>query len=602
MQSRGAPRILSAIDRLTFSIARNSLARRFFAVFLLAVALPLVAVSTAVTLRYRRFLLELATSRAAQTVAPIAEGIEEEVRRAALLAATLSTDEEFVALAERLNGARDQRERYADTVLIERRLTEFFDYTNKTGAVLLYFRDRPVFLHRNNGLLFDQPLPRGAWYETVTSAPNATVILDDLGSYGLETSARPLLKVAVCPSREALRNGFQAIVVAFRVPFLDRVAGFGPVSSEEELVLVDRDGATILARDSWPSQTPTDAPLRGPSVFRRDRSTLVAAPASIPSADWTLVSITDFSLLTRDVARMGRVAWWALIALLVAFMGYVEVFFRQVIKPIRTVIREMEKVESGHWDARVAVSGPAELALLGGGFNTMVAEVERLTVERERQERERTRLELESLRHQINPHFLTNTLGSIRMMASISNAEPIRRMTAALMRLVSAAFRGDDTLASVAEELELLEQYLLIMRVRFGDTFGVAIDVSEEVRGCRIPRMMLQPLVENAILHGLQGLKRRGEIAIRGRIEGGSDTPRVVALDVSDNGRGMDAERRSDALGGPGGGRRGVTAVGLANIRRRIALRQGDGCGIQVESTPDRGTVVRLRLPLIGEG
>jgi two-component system sensor histidine kinase YesM len=175
-------------------------------------------------------------------------------------------------------------------------------------------------------------------------------------------------------------------------------------------------------------------------------------------------------------------------------------------------------------------------------------------------------------------------------------------MTAALMRLVSAAFRGDDSLASFAEELELLEQYLLIMRVRYGDTFGVAIDVPEAIHGCRIPRMMLQPLVENAILHGLQGLKRRGEIVIRGRIEEGPAAQRVVVLEVSDNGRGMDAGRLADALGGPGAGHRGVTAVGLANIRRRIALNQCDGCGLCVESAPDRGTVARLRLPVIGEG
>lgn len=558
--------------------------RRFFIVFLLAIAVPLLVVVIAVTVGYRRFSLDLAKSRAAQALAPLAEGIDEEIRQAALLTATLSTDRTFVASAVRLNESRGAREQYEAGGRIDERLSAFFNYTNKTGAALLYLRDLPVFMHRNNGFLFDRPLPKGAWYQTIISAPDATVILADLDTYSLAPTPRPLLKVAVCPSRDSFSRGFEALVVAFRVPFLDRVVSTQGERGEEELLLIDGTRRIILSSSPGRLGTRIDESLLAPVVFKRDGSTYVGSPASIPSAGWMLVSITDFSRVTRDIEALGSLARWLLLAALIGFAAYIEVFFRQVIRPITAVIAQMRKVEQGDWEVRVPEAGLAELAQLGHSFNTMVAEVKALTAER-------ARLELEALRLQINPHFLTNTLNSIKMMAAISNAEPIRRMTAALMRVVSSSFRDRGSLAPVGEELQILEQYLLIMRVRYGDTFSASFDVPEDVRGLRVLRMLLQPLVENSILHGLQGIDRPGEIAISGRVQQAEDGGEALILEVRDNGCGMKGDRDH-----------GPSSIGLANVRRRIVLNHGPSFGLAIDSEIDRGTVARLRLPLIRDG
>jgi two-component system sensor histidine kinase YesM len=567
-------------------------------VFLLTVAVPLVLVGVAVTLGYRQFSLQLATSRAAQSVTPLAQSIDEEVRRTSLLTATLSTDPEFVNMVVALNDSRYARQRYEVSASIDARLSRFFNYTNKTGAVLLYLRDGPVFLYRNNGLLFERPLLKTEWYDTVVNTPDATVTMNDLNSYSLSSTQRPLLKVAVCPSRQALARGFEAMVVAFRVPYLDQVAE-GDESSGQELLLVDSSKKVILAAAQDLKGTDVDAARLSPGVFRLSGSTYVSSPASIPSADWTLVSITDFSLITRDIVRLARLAEGMLLVLLIAFAIYIQVFFQQVIRPIQSVITEMGRVERGEWNAAVPAEGPAEVAQLGRSFNTMIAEVSRLTAERERQERERARLELEALRLQISPHFLTNTLNSIKMMAGISNAEPIRRMTAALMRVVSSSFRGGGSLATLGEELEILDEYLLIMRVRYGDTFDVHVGVPEDLRGLRVLRMLLQPLVENAILHGLQGLDRRGEIAIRGFLENDGTGAETFHLEVRDNGKGAEPARVEQALAEPPAQHHGMTSIGLANIRSRIVLNHGDRFGLDLRTEPGKGTTVVLTLPAI---
>jgi two-component system sensor histidine kinase YesM len=442
-------------------------------------------------------------------------------------------------------------------------------------------------------------MQRTGWFQTVTGQPNATLILDDLDSYSLLPSRRPLLKVAVCPSPAALANGFEALVVAFRVSFLDTIADYEFAASNEELILVDPHARVILSSSSTRMGTTLEPALLKPAILRRGGITFLVSQAAIPSAGWTLVGITNYSRVARDIDVFAQIARGVLLVLIVLFSVYIEVFFRQVIRPIATVTREMGNVEKGNWEAAVPETGVNEIARLARGFNTMVSEIRRLTEEREQQERERARLELEALRLQISPHFLTNTLNSIRMMAAVSNAEPIRRMTAALMRVVSSSFRGDDRLAPLGEELDTLEQYILIMRMRFGDTFDVSTEIPPEMRGVRVLRMLLQPLVENSILHGLQGLDRRGRIVISGNEERIPEMTDVVVLEVRDNGHGMSEATAAAALNGAPQRHGGMTTIGLYNVHRRVVLNHGNGFGLVVTSEPGVFTSVKLRLPRI---
>ena len=581
-------------------LTRKSLVWRFFFVFLLVIAVPVLVLGIGVTVAYRQFALDLAAGRIAQTLSQITLGIDEEVRRTTLLTATLSTDTQFADAVERFAGSSSPRLAYDASKQMTERLAAFFNYSNKIGAVALYLRDRPVFLYGNNGQLFERPMSRGGWFDEVTRVPNLTLVLDDFNPYSLRPETRRTLKVAVCPSAGALKRGFEALVVAFQVPFVDTISEYEYAKENEELILVDEHARVILASTPARLGTTLDGSLLKPSVLRRGGATYLVSQSLVPFARWTLVGVTDYSRVAQDIERFAGAARWVLLALLLLFSFYIEMFFRQVIRPIQGVIREMGQVEKGNLDASVRETGVAELSQLARSFNTMVSEVRTLTVERERQERERARLELEALRLQINPHFLTNTLNSIRMMASMSNAEPIRRMTAALMRVVSSSFRGNGSLAPLGEELETLEQYLLIMRVRYGDTFGMVIDVPGPLRGCMVLRMLLQPLVENSILHGLQGLDRRGEIAICGREEHGGAG--ALVLEVRDNGHGMSAQAIADALAQPPGTpgtHRGMTTIGLHNVNRRVVLNHGAGFGLEVQSEIGAWTVARLRLPLI---
>jgi two-component system, sensor histidine kinase YesM len=587
--------------RLSF-LTRKSLARLFFFAFLLVIAVPVLVLGVGVTVAYRRFSLGLAAGRNTQTLNQMAENIDEEIRRTTLLTATLSADADFISQVYSFSQSRTKKERYAATGQIDDRLDAFFKYTNKIGAVALYLRDLPVFVYRNNEQLLEREMPRGPWIKAVTSLPDSTVILEDFGSYSMGSGQRPLFKVAVCPSAMALAHGFEALVVAFRLPIFDTIANYQYAKQSDEIILADQAARVILSSTPARIGTMLDASLLTPSELRLRGTTFLISRSRIPSPGWTLVGITNYSRLARDIETFARAARWILLALLLLFSFYIMMFFRRVIGPIQGVISEMGQVEKGDLEASVRETGVAEISQLARSFNAMVNEVRRLTTERARQERERARLEMEALRLQINPHFLTNTLSSIRMMATISNAEPIRRMTAALMRIVSSSFRGNGSLARLDEEIDTLREYVLIMRVRYGDTFDVVIDVPQSMHGLRVLPMLLQPLVENSILHGLQSLDRRGEIHIVGREERGRNGTDLAILEVRDNGVGMSAAAVADALSDAPETHRGMTTIGLHNVNQRVILNHGEEFGLEIQSEPGAWTVARLRLPRIARG
>jgi two-component system, sensor histidine kinase YesM len=246
----------------------------------------------------------------------------------------------------------------------------------------------------------------------------------------------------------------------------------------------------------------------------------------------------------------------------------------------------------------------------------MMEELRGLTQEREDRERQRMKAELEALRFQISPHFVSNTLNSIRLMARAAKAEAIADMTQRLMRVLADSYAVAGPYTDLANELANVESYVGIMKVRFGENFDVDYRVQDGAGRCMVLRMIIQPIVENSILHGISACGRRGTISIDARLESAAGCapaalpdPGLVAcpgtvlvVEVRDNGVGMDAHRVAAVLVGPTqphGDVASLHRIGLANVRQRIRLNFGEPFDLCVESETGRFTAVRLRLPMI---
>jgi two-component system sensor histidine kinase YesM len=257
-------------------------------------------------------------------------------------------------------------------------------------------------------------------------------------------------------------------------------------------------------------------------------------------------------------------------------------------------------------DSRYQVEHRNEIGVLGAKLNKMLDEIGTLSSEvQETQARmygmelAKKQMEISAFRNQINPHFLYNTLESIRAMALYYEVKDIADISESLSRMFRYAVKGSN-FVKIADEISHVNEYARIIGFRFRGRFRIDVDCDEELLGETMLKMLLQPLVENAVFHGLERKLGDGRVAVRIRRAPRGD----VLLTIEDDGRGM-KEQELEALRSklsrfddPGAIDGDTKGIGVLNIYRRIKLFYGDVAGMTIESTPGAGTLVRISFPL----
>ena len=216
-----------------------------------------------------------------------------------------------------------------------------------------------------------------------------------------------------------------------------------------------------------------------------------------------------------------------------------------------------------------------------------------LLTQTEKNQKEKYQEELLALQSQMNPHFLMNTLNTLKVMAVTARFDGMRDMVTALENILAAVLNRDGGFYRVSDELSVLNSYIYIMQFRYMDSFEVKMDITPETLNCKVPKLLLQPVVENSITHGFDGLDEQlGEIIVTGYIKGDK-----LIFEVTDNGKGMDEQTIEAVLKGEK--RSGCRSIGVSNTHRRLRLNFGEAYGVQIQSEKGKYTKVRLNLPVI---
>lgn len=267
-----------------------------------------------------------------------------------------------------------------------------------------------------------------------------------------------------------------------------------------------------------------------------------------------------------------------------------------LLDPIKKLHRNIEKMESGDFHIRTEVRGNDETADLCVAFNHMAERIDILINQIYTTQIKEKEAVIASLQSQINPHFLYNTLDMIKCMVEMKGVYEAGEMITALSDLFRYAVDNKTPMASLKDELHNLEQYMMIIKSRFGDKVDYIIDVPENLYSCQILKICLQPIVENAINHGLAGQSKPGKILIFSRKSGG-----MICIVVKDTGTGMPLDKlyrlRKALDGRPEGPAGEVSGTGLKNINDRIRLYYGERYGMVIDSKVGEGTTVALLLP-----
>jgi two-component system sensor histidine kinase YesM len=269
-----------------------------------------------------------------------------------------------------------------------------------------------------------------------------------------------------------------------------------------------------------------------------------------------------------------------------------------IARPIVRLRRLMEEAETGNLDVRFPDPPNDEVGRLGQSFNTMIGEIQKLLDQVYEEQQKKREAEFRILQAQIKPHFLYNTLDTIHWMAQEKGASDIVGIVDALTRLFRISLSKGRDVIRLEEELEHVTSYLVIQKIRYLGKFDYFIDADPTLLAMPVVKLTLQPLVENALYHGIKEKVGHGTLTVSARKEEG-----VLVLTVSDNGAGMD-EPTLQALERNLG--RGEDAsqkgFGVFSVHHRIRLVFGEGWGLSYQSVPGRGTTVTVRQPLVAEG
>ena len=240
----------------------------------------------------------------------------------------------------------------------------------------------------------------------------------------------------------------------------------------------------------------------------------------VASTGLCVLTLVDNQRLLAGVYQAGALLLVAFAVIFALYLAFSILFLKRILDPLNSLYDGMKRLQAGDFSHRLAPDGHRELRELMECYNDTGARMQTLTEENRRREEEKYQEELKALQSEINPHFLLNTINTIRFMADIAKFDSIRDMAANLMSILDCVLRNRSRRYTLADEVRLLDAYIQIMEVRYGNSFAVNKDFTPDSLSCRLPKLLLQPLVENAIFHGLDGREDR-VIQLTGRVEEG---------------------------------------------------------------------------------
>jgi two-component system, sensor histidine kinase YesM len=318
----------------------------------------------------------------------------------------------------------------------------------------------------------------------------------------------------------------------------------------------------------------------------------VAIYSTIKSNGWKIIKTISTDYLYKEINRIqkyfiiGGIIYGIVIILFMLFFSY------RYTEPMMKMMSVIKKVEQGDLTVRTEVQSNDEVGQLGQSLNNMIAETQKLINELVREEQEKKEVEIEALHAQINPHFLYNTLNTIKWMAKIQGNNGVSKAITALTKLLRISINLGRDMISLKEEIDYVMNYIVIQKLRFSNAINIVYNIDDNCLNVTIPKLILQPIVENSIIYGMEDEQHELNIEIDVYMEANE-----LIIEISDDGPGIKDEILKDILT-KASDRNKFSKVGLNNVNQRIKLYCGSDFGLKIDTELGRGTRVIVMLPI----
>lgn len=572
---------------------------KFILIYIVGVLLPIMVINLVFLDRISELIksreqqnLEISLERARKDIHDFIEG-------GVAVSYTLSTDKNLYEMLDRTY--KDSIEFYgAFDEQLRDRLSSYMPVNNQIERISVFTNNRSIVSGGNYQIMNDK-VWTSEWYKQAEASSNQVVAAAYRTSENNNTaSSIPMLSVIEWLDNYISYSKYEKLL---RID-LDLSEVYDVIVREKDylsLYLVNEQNQIVMSADSG-YQRVTDEPyplFEQPEDSRQELHVVPLGTANYLKG-WRIIGITQGERITQAILDIRLYA--AVMATTVTLLtsAFIYVMLRSYNYRVKRLSRHMQKVTNEKFELIRIDEGRDEIGGLIHNFNRMTSrinslinDVYKLEIQSKNLEMERVRAELNFLQSQMNPHFLFNTLNAILVVCTKNKYDDVTDIIKSLSKLLRRLLRWKEDLVSLQEEMQFIEMYLKIEKFRFRDKFDYQFEIEEQALEYKIPKLSMQPLVENSCKHGLQTIEGLGIIKVRAAVE-----ENRLQITVSDNGKGIGPAQLKDLLHNIRTEDSSGLNIGMRNVYRRLELYYADQVTFEIISRPDEGTAVSFGIPL----
>jgi len=604
-------RLILKGDGRVFSWINRSLKYKTLVVLVIFSIIPLITLGASTYFITTRILENKLNSLANQTIDKLAQYITRDFQPLYDLTYNYSKNNYIFSLLKSPPKTDNEKQYIYYSIKSQIDPRQIMDRLNSLFHYIIVSKDRTVytnFSYSSKGIYKDvlDRIVAEKWYKDLSSSYSDMVWMGTRPNY-MQTNGGDQVYIAC-----NIVNGFEntgVIIMGVDKYYVSKLLNSIRLSERSSIYIVDNEGRCLVEGDDnyyryekLPSSFITlvsnsaDVPKYA-DIFNK-RQMVIHKRLVFKGVDnsWQVLMITPVEDIRRDIRLVNYVTLLMVVISLIAISFLVMLVNREIINPIIQLNKLTKEVKQGNLDVSAYEIRQDEIGQLGNGFNSMVCNLRKYIQSIHEEEKSKRDIEIKMLQNQIKPHFLRNTLITIRWMAEMKKATGISRALNSLTTLLDYNFKDMDTMATVREEIAYLEEYIYLQKLRHHNKFSSKISIDTGIMDCKILKLSFQPIVENSITHGLSKKQSQGKL----EVEGYREEDRLVFI-IRDDGVGMDEGTLKNIFEGSffqkSQGK--FNRIGIANVQKRIKMHFGESYGLEMESRKGEGTRVKIIFPVI---
>ena len=575
------------------SLRKIKIGYRLFIVFLISSLCPTMFIGTYAYIKYTESIQSKLCDAYGQAVYLLQANLLAQIGGFQQLIDRVSSIREFQKVMSKVPENKDRGD--------EETLIQMKEIVEKVSFLSTYLKNHQI-IDRNGNIVYD------LGYDDITESEFAEIIKriekrspeDDLQYIRTYRGTDKIVLGRKLYSLEKIGEhiGYELIYIDEKM-INDKV--FSDVSFGEgsNIMLIDSAGYVISAQD----KSMLGSSLKGEEIFLTvtknpkeeafyknimiDGTRYLLVSSYNASLDDYLVATIPYSYISNETKNITTSIIVVVTILAVMSMCASMLVYASIMQPINKIIAACRVRKNQDIEALIEDKGKDELGLLCNQLNNMKVEIKGLEIEKDKEQVQKRQLELEVLQYQINPHFLFNTLNSLKYVAQINDVPVLEQGLESLTLLLQHTLVAKKEVVSIKNELDNLEHYFRIQSIRYGGAFEVEYQIEEDTLEYIVPRFLLQPLAENAIIHGIGNADHVIAIVVKSRFV----EDKYVELLVKDDGAGFEVSKMENSR------KERFSGIGVENVNQRIKLQYGKEYGLEITSKVGVGTTCRIRIP-----